>query len=180
LQIRISWYEIDVDGNERLIQSDAQKYITVDLLAEQSFSEIQEEIFGISQTLNRLCLDPYVLREHHTHRFKCRAESVCNSNKDESGVISVRRNRHHSNAKHASQLQQAPLITTITTIRLEFVGPLVQLFCNASGYPRPTIEWFLMDELDENKLYSITDHSFIRVSIWLFCYNILIIHLFRY
>jgi hypothetical protein len=168
LQVRISWYEIDVDGNERLLISKAHKDITVDLLDEQTFPENQEAIFGTSQTLNRLCLDPYVLREHHTYRFKCRAESVCNSNKDESKIISVHTNRHRPNAKHSpkhsSQRREAPLITIITTTRLEFTGPLVQLFCHASGTPRPTIEWSLIDELDENTVYPITDQSFIRVS----------------
>jgi hypothetical protein len=91
LQVKVSWYEVDADGNERLIHSKTQHDSTVDFLAEQEYPENQGEIFGMSETLNRICLDPYLLNPHHTYRFKCHAESVCHSQKVDSEVFSVRR-----------------------------------------------------------------------------------------
>lgn len=61
--------------------------------------------------------------------------------------------------------QQAPLITMITSSRLEYAGQFVQMFCHATGSPRPQIQWEVIDELNERKFYPVEAYPFIKVCI---------------
>lgn len=90
MKVQISWYQLDENDNEILIDTKTQKDITIDYLTEESFPESQQKLFGMSQTLNRICLDSHMGGSHQTYRFKCRVESACTSEKKDSKVISVR------------------------------------------------------------------------------------------
>jgi hypothetical protein len=49
-----------------------------------------EKLFGMGSTTNRICLDPYMPNSNQKYRFKCKAESMCDTSKDQSRVIEVK------------------------------------------------------------------------------------------
>lgn len=64
----------------------------------------------------------------------------------------------------ANHYYKAPMISLISSSRMEMAGNFVQLYCNAVGHPKPDISWQIIDNEDENLVYSIENYPFIWVS----------------
>lgn len=64
---------------------------------------------------------------------------------------------------HTNRYYKSPLITLLSTSRLEIAGNFVQLFCNAVGNPKPEIKWKVIDNDDDTISYDIDNYSFIWV-----------------
>lgn len=63
--------------------------MTLDLLAKRN-PEHSERIIGISGTVYRVCLDPYMQKPNEPYKFKCRVKSVCDDRlEEESEVMTV-------------------------------------------------------------------------------------------
>uniref|UniRef100_A0A914BX58 Ig-like domain-containing protein n=1 Tax=Acrobeloides nanus TaxID=290746 RepID=A0A914BX58_9BILA len=113
----------------------------------------------MGQLRHRLCIDHHLGQAKRTE-FKCRIQSTCEMTQVlESPVLVVESNGKAS--PESNQYRKAPLITLISSSRIEFSGKFVQLFCNAAGNPRPEIEWKVVDSQDEGILYPIEDFPFV-------------------
>ncbi|KAI6239135.1 hypothetical protein M3Y99_00616900 [Aphelenchoides fujianensis] len=89
---------------------------------------------------------------------KCRVESPCALElTQESPVMLLNMKHSWSYGNRPSELQIAPLITMITTIRMEDAGKMIQFFCRASGSNAQTT-WSVMDAEDEHKFHPLANY----------------------
>ncbi|CAD5222832.1 unnamed protein product [Bursaphelenchus xylophilus] len=134
--------------NKQLVHSVAQRDITLEGNPEQT-------ILGVSQTRHRFCLDPF-LKPNQENTVSCRVQSSCKSDVIIESPPLVTMGPSH-NSPLTKYSPQAPLITLVTATRMEIAGQFVQLFCHATGKPKPNIEWMVLDDADESKVYPISD-----------------------
>lgn len=128
----------------------------------------QSKILGNTNTISRICLDPFVPKHNRMYRFKCKAKLRCDSaRKIESGnllvVSKIKESRNHYH-KRLMPKKHAPLITTFTNSRMEYIGEIVQMSCHATGNPQPKIQWEVIDMNDVNKSEPVENFDFIKVN----------------
>ncbi|CAD5217193.1 unnamed protein product [Bursaphelenchus okinawaensis] len=134
--------------NQEMVHSVAQRDITLEENPEQT-------ILGVSQTRHRFCLDPF-LKPGQENTVKCRVQSSCKSDVIIESPPLVTMGPSHANPPLTKYSPQAPLITLVTATRMEIAGQFVQLFCHATGKPKPSIEWMVLDDVEEGKVYPVS------------------------
>ncbi|KAH7693345.1 CRE-ZIG-5 protein [Aphelenchoides avenae] len=110
---------------------------------------LEDPIIGLTSVRHRICSDNYAL-PGEKNAFVCRAQSACNAHDVAEGAPIVVEGP--VNKRNITPTERAPLITYVTTTRMELAGNFVQMSCRADGTPPPDIEWFVVDAQDEQLL----------------------------
>ncbi|KAI6215584.1 hypothetical protein M3Y94_00402200 [Aphelenchoides besseyi] len=153
-ETNVYWY-----ANSELVDVATQQDFTIHSLDENSF--VQTAIMGGSETTYRICIDEF-MKPNKLNTFKCRVESACDASlAKESQVMTVRVDENWKLENNPAMAQKAPLITMITSTRMEISGNLLKFFCRASGNPKPEISWEVMDEEIEGVYHSLEDYPYI-------------------
>ncbi|KAI6201944.1 Immunoglobulin I-set domain protein [Aphelenchoides besseyi] len=153
-ETNVYWY-----ANSELVDVATQQDFTIHPLDGNSF--VQNPIMGGSETTYRICIDEF-MKPNKLNTFKCRIESACDhSLAKESQVMTVRVNENWELENNSAMAQKAPLITMITSTRMEIAGNLLKFFCRASGNPKPKISWKVIDDEIESVYHSLKNYPYI-------------------
>uniref|UniRef100_A0A7E4ZW81 Ig-like domain-containing protein n=1 Tax=Panagrellus redivivus TaxID=6233 RepID=A0A7E4ZW81_PANRE len=145
----IFWYK-----NNKVVHASVVRDITLN-----SAAHVSSPLHGMTTLRHRLCVDSLVLTK--SAEFKCRAQSPCNPLESIESLPVEVKPVVGASLGYANRYYKAPLITLVSSTRIEAPGHFVQLFCSAEGMPKPELSWRILDNKDETTSYPIEDARFI-------------------
>ncbi|KAE9552935.1 hypothetical protein FO519_003849 [Halicephalobus sp. NKZ332] len=151
----IYWYK-----NNNIIHASVSRDLT---LSSPYSDSTPGPVLGISEQRHRICLDSLLAAESNPTEIKCRVQSSCSPRMivQSDPVVFKPQKELDNSFTRVNHYYKAPLITLISSSRLELAGNFVQLFCNAIGSPKPEISWRIIDNEDETLSHDIDLHPFI-------------------
>uniref|UniRef100_A0AC35F7B8 Ig-like domain-containing protein n=1 Tax=Panagrolaimus sp. PS1159 TaxID=55785 RepID=A0AC35F7B8_9BILA len=150
----VFWYK-----NNKIVHAT----VTRDLTLSSPYHDNTGVVLGVSELRHRICVDSLMDgNDPKPFDIKCRIQSSCDPRKIiESNSIVIEPQILRTKKSFANNFYRAPLISLISSSRMEIAGKFVQLYCNAIGNPKPEISWQIIDNEDENLVYDIENYPFI-------------------